>query len=93
MTKCILITLVVGMLSACVSGTPTPESYVERDGTTVFIENSQEMCTRSCNDTYARCMDSRAASDVDINGLSPLYGASAECRDALKACLTSCKRL
>ncbi|MDD3030292.1 MAG: hypothetical protein PHS57_08500 [Alphaproteobacteria bacterium] len=83
---------VVGMLEACVSGTQPTESYVDREGITVRLESNQEMCLRSCNDSYARCMDSRAASGTDINGRSRLYGASAECYDSLKACLASCKQ-
>jgi len=92
MTKRILMIFVVGMLSACVSGKKAPDSYVGLDGKTVIIENDAETCRRSCNDTYSRCMDSSFTETNDgYNGPSGVFGASAECRSNLQACLRSCK--
>lgn len=92
MTKNILMIMtVVGMLTACVSGTKTPDTYVGKDGQTTVIESDSELCARSCNESYSRCMDSRAANDSGVNGPSGVFGASAECRSALKSCLPGCK--
>ncbi len=92
MTKSILILIAVGMLSACVSGTKPPDTYVGRDGRTTIIETDAEACRRSCDGDYARCMDTSAAStDSGINGPSGMFGASADCRASLKKCLQSCR--
>jgi hypothetical protein len=92
MTKRILmIAMIMGMLVACVSGTKPPETYVGKNGTTTIIESDSESCKRSCNESYSRCMDSRAANESGVNGPSGVFGASAECRSALKSCLPGCK--
>ena len=92
MMKRILIIAVLGMLSACVSGTKPPDTYVGQDGKTTIIETDSEMCRRSCNGDYSRCMDSRAAGDNSgIIGPSGVFGASADCRTDLQHCLKGCK--
>lgn len=58
MMKSILVVLVVGILSACVSGIKPSDTYVGTDGQTTVIESDSESCTRACNDSYSRCMDS-----------------------------------
>ncbi len=92
MTKSILMIVIVGMLSACVSGKKPPETYVGRDGRTTIIENDVEMCKRSCNDDYSRCMDMSSGVNNDgIKGSASIFGASSECRASLKGCLQGCK--
>ena len=92
MMKSILIFMFVGMLVACVSGTKPSDTYIGNDGLIQVIESNSEACTRSCNDSYSRCMDSRAAGDNSgVNGPSGVFGASGQCRNALKSCLPSCK--
>jgi len=87
-----LVGTLAGILSACISGVKPPDTYTGQDGKTTIIESDREMCARSCNDTYSRCMDSRAATDNGgINGPSGVYGASAECRTDLQNCLPGCK--
>jgi hypothetical protein len=92
--------LTVMALSACVSGTKPPDTYVGKNGKTTIIESDREMCERSCNDTYSRCMESTAAeNNSGVNGpsgsgiLGPtgMFGASAECRSDLQRCLPACK--
>ena len=90
--KGILLVAIVGMLSACVSGTNPPDTYVGKDGKSTRIESDNEMCTRSCNQDYSRCMDTGAASTNDGQyGPSGVYGASADCRNSLQSCLHGCK--
>ena len=60
MLKSILVIAMVGMLAACVSGKRPPETYVGKDGKATIIESDSEMCKRSCNDDYSRCMDKSA---------------------------------
>ena len=97
MTKRILMILVVGMLSAslltaCISGVKPADTYTDRNGKTTVIESDKEMCKRSCNDDYSRCMDTSAAQDNDgIHGPSGVFGASGDCRSALQKCLPGCK--
>ncbi|MDE2029346.1 MAG: hypothetical protein KGI97_02160 [Alphaproteobacteria bacterium] len=95
MAKRILTFVMLGMLSTalsgCISGVKPPDTYVGKDGKTTIIESDREMCRRSCNDDYERCMDSTAASTN--NGLSApsgVFGASGECRSDLTDCLKSC---
>jgi hypothetical protein len=83
---------IVGLLSACVSGTKQPDSYIGKNGKTTIIESDSEMCRRSCNESYSRCMDSHAARNNEgINGPSGVLGASADCRNTLQNCLPTCK--
>ena len=92
MMKRILMITVVGMLSACVSGTHPIDTYVGQDGKTTLIESDREMCRRSCNEEYSRCMDSHAVSDNSgINGPSGVFGASGDCRKSLQNCMPNCK--
>ena len=92
MTKRILMIMVVGMLSACVSGTKPHDTYTAKDGTTTIIESDREMCQRLCNESQSRCMESSPASDKSaVNGPSGLFGASGDCRNALQSCLRDCK--
>jgi hypothetical protein len=92
-TALILMISFVGMLSACVSGHKQPDTYVSQDGKTTIIETDKEMCERSCNEDYSRCMDSSAAQDnsglVDVP--HGMFGASADCRSSLQKCLPTCK--
>ena len=82
----------VGMLGGCISGTTPPDTYVSQDGKTTIIESDREMCQRSCNEDYSRCMDSSPASDNEgINGPIGVFGASADCRTDLQKCLPGCK--
>lgn len=91
MMKRILLIAVVGMLSGCVSGKKPPDTYVGENGKTTIIESDSEMCKRSCNDDYSRCMDSSAAANNDgIHGLNGVLGASGECKGDLKKCLRGC---
>jgi hypothetical protein len=84
--------MVVGMLSACISGVKPADTYIGQDGKTQIIESDKEMCQRSCNDDYSRCMDTRAAQDNSgINGPSGVFGASGDCRSDLQKCLPTCK--
>ena len=92
MTTRILMILFVGMLSACVSGTKPTDTYVGQNGKTTKIESDQELCQRSCNADYSRCMETRAASDNGgVIGPSGVFGASGACRSALHDCLPICK--
>ena len=93
-TRLILLSLTVGMLAACISGKRPPETYTAQDGKTTIIESDAEMCKRSCNEDYDRCMDSHAAQDNSgINGPSGVFGASGDCRSDLQKCMPTCKSL
>jgi hypothetical protein len=92
MEKRILIIAIMGMLSGCVSGTTPPDTYVGKNGKTIIIESDSEMCKRSCNEDYSRCMDSQAASTNEgLDAPSGVFGASAACRNDLQKCLPTCK--
>ncbi len=93
MLKRVLMVFVVSVLSACVSGTKPTDTYVGRDGQKTLIESDAEMCKRSCNEDYSRCMDTRAAGSDNsgVRGPSGVYGASGECRNALQRCVRGCK--
>ncbi len=93
MLKRILMVLIVGVLSACVSGTKPSDAYIGKDGSKTLIESDAEMCRRSCNAEYSRCMDTRAAgTDTGgVKGPSGVFGASGDCRNALQRCIKGCK--
>jgi hypothetical protein len=92
MMKSILMILVVGMLSACVSGRKPPETYIDQSGKATVIESDAEMCKRSCNEDYSSCMDTHAASTNEGANLpSGMFGASGQCRTSLQSCLRTCK--
>ena len=83
--------IVLGMLSACASSHSASETYVDSVGNRTRIETDREQCIRSCNASDSTCMDSYAARNTGVNGPSGMFGASAECRNNLKDCLSSCK--
>ena len=82
---------VVLLLAACISGVKEPDTYTDRAGKTTLIETDRETCTRSCNQDYSRCMDIGPAEVTGANGPSGMFGASADCRKALKDCLPTCE--
>ncbi len=87
----ILMVTIVGMLAGCISGTPKQDTYTDRAGQTTVIESDRELCVHSCNDEYSRCMDTDAA-ERNPEGVAPgMFGASADCRSALRSCLPGCK--
>lgn len=91
MLKHILMIMVVGMLSGCISGKPPSDTYVDRTGKASVIESDRQQCERSCNQQYSRCGETAAArNNGGINGPS-IYGASGECRSDLSACMVGCK--
>lgn len=86
-----LMVLIVGVLAACVPGDKEPDTYTDKTGKTTIIESDQEMCTRSCNDDYTRCMETGPAEHGPKGMPSGMVGASADCRDELAKCLPACK--
>ena len=92
MAKRILMIMLVGMLAACVSGVTPPDTYVGKNGKTTIIETDREMCERSCNEDYSRCMEStEARNNNGLTSPSGIYGASGDCRSDLKHCLPTCR--
>ena len=91
--KIIPMILIVGMLSGCISGRPPADTYTDQNGKTTRIESDREMCERSCNEAYLRCMDSSAAGDNSglVDAPRGMFGASADCRNDLQKCLPPCK--
>lgn len=80
------------LLSGCISGRPKSETYTDSAGKTTIIQSDKDMCNQSCNDDYSRCMETDDARDNGgVNGPKGMFGASAECRSALKDCLPTCK--
>ena len=88
----ILMMMVVGMLTGCISGTTPTDSYTNKTGKTTLIQSDREQCTRSCNEEYSRCMDTQAARQSPVAGAPDgMFGASSDCRSALKDCLPDCR--
>ncbi len=77
-------------LGGCISGVKEPDTYTDRTGKTTVIETDREACTRSCNETYSRCMGTEPAQHSGVNGPAGMFGASADCRSDLKNCLPAC---
>lgn len=79
-------------LAACISGRPQVETTTDSNGRTTYIESDSEQCKRVCNEDNARCLDTRSANSNPVAGApSDMFGASSQCRDALKSCLRGCK--
>jgi len=92
MKRILMMIAIMGVFSGCISGTKPADTYVGQDGKVTRIESDREMCERSCNNDYSRCMDSSAANDNSgINGPSGVFGASGDCRRDLQSCLPTCK--
>jgi len=92
MRAALLMMIIVGMLAGCISGRPPKDTVTDASGKATVIESDREMCERSCNDDYSRCMETTDARDNGgVNGPSGMFGASADCRDSLSKCLPSCK--
>jgi uncharacterized protein YceK len=92
MRALLLMLVVMGLLSGCISGKPSRDTYTDKAGKTSVIESDREQCEHSCNDSYSRCMDSTdARSNGGINGPANMFGASSDCRNQLSQCLPACK--
>ncbi len=93
MKKSILVIVAMGMLTGCISGVKSPDSYTDKDGKTTLIQSDREMCERDCNQSYSRCMETTSASDNGglVGAPSGVFGASGECRSDLEKCLPPCK--
>lgn len=90
--------LMAGFLAGC-SGKPPQTTYVSPStGETTVIESNKEMCAKSCNQDYDRCMETSPAQQnipgvqSEGHGFAPgMIGASADCRRDLQDCLPRCK--
>jgi hypothetical protein len=79
-------------LTACVSGRPESTVYTSpTTGKSTVIESDREMCQKSCNDDYSRCMDSASSNTAIPGAPAGMFGISAECRKELSECLPSCR--
>lgn len=88
MKKPMFVTVLL-FLSACSfnykGDTSGSASYAPR------LEGSDaQACMNSCNNSYARCMDS-AAAGRSIDEKPSILGASGGCESSLKSCLPSCR--
>lgn len=84
--------LLLATLAGCVSGVPKTDTYTGSDGVVTSVATDREICERSCNADYNRCVDSGAAHrSISGNAPSELFGAKADCRADLKRCLPRCK--
>ena len=89
--KLVLAACVSLTLAGCVSGVKPADTYTDKSGKTTVILSDEEMCKRSCNEDYGRCMDTDAASSNEgIDAPPGMFGASADCRNSLKSCLKPC---
>lgn len=92
MKKLVFLFVVLVALAGCSSGRTKTDTYTSSTGAVTVIESDREACINSCNSEYSRCGDSDAArrgAGGDIP--SDMFGAKAECKDALKDCLPRCK--
>jgi hypothetical protein len=95
----ILLLMAAGSLAGCISGKPPLDTYTSpATGETTVIESNVEMCQRSCNDDYTRCMEgSLTAEDLPgvpqaTPGVRPgVMGVSGDCTHELRDCLPRCK--
>lgn len=88
----ILMIALVSMLAACASSVSKTDTYTDHNGNTTVIESDHGLCVHSCNDDYGRCMDvDSTVKSGGVNAPAGMFGASADCHDALKDCLTTCK--
>jgi hypothetical protein len=88
----ILIIVLMGMLAGCASSASKTDTYTDRNGDKIPIGSDRELCTRSCNDEDARCMDTDVSiRNGGVNEPTGMFGASADCRETLSNCLKECK--
>ncbi|MDX2027807.1 MAG: hypothetical protein SFW62_04160 [Alphaproteobacteria bacterium] len=91
LSRLLLLVFTIATLNGCISGVREPDAYVSPvSGEKTLIENNREMCTRSCNQDYSRCMDTGSAQGSGVIGPSGMFGASADCRRDLRGCLSDC---
>ena len=92
MLKLLPLIMILGMLSACISGVPKQDTYTSSSGQITIIQSDREACVQSCNDEYSRCMEEdEGHNNGGVNGPPGMFGASADCHNSLKDCLPSCK--
>ena len=90
--KALFLFALVVSVSACSGASRRSESYTSPSGGTMLLDNDREACVRSCDSEYDRCNSTRAAeSKVGRGSMTGIFGAQADCKDDMKACLSRCK--
>ncbi len=90
--RVLFLCLLIGTVAACTPAPGTTQTYTTNTGKVLYLENDQESCTRSCNASYDRCGESRAASSqVGRGQFTGVFGGEADCRETLRSCLKMCK--
>jgi len=80
------------VLVGCTAAPKRTDSYVSSSGAVTMIENDKESCMHSCNAEFDRCGDTTAAqTQVGRGQLTGVFGAQADCKDDMRACLARCK--
>lgn len=89
--KVLFVVMFLPVFSGCISGVPPTDSYTDHSGKTTVFQTDAELCVQSCNDDYDRCMDSEDVEKSGVNGPAGMFGASANCHNTLRSCLSTCR--
>ena len=92
LVKALSLCLLLCAVSACSGASKKPETYVNDAGAVTVLDNDRESCTRSCNADFDRCSGTSAAeSKVGRGQMTGIFGAQADCKADMKACLSRCR--
>ncbi|MDD2325297.1 MAG: hypothetical protein PHW63_04750 [Alphaproteobacteria bacterium] len=90
--KALSLCLMLVALTACSGASKKADTYTNDAGAVTILDNDREACTRSCNAEFDRCSGTAAAeSRVGRGQMTGIFGAQADCKDDMKACLSRCR--
>jgi len=90
--KALSLCVLILSVAACSGAAKKSDTYVSSAGAVTILDNDREACTRSCNAEFDRCSSTGAAEQqVGRGQMTGVFGAQADCKDDMKACLNRCK--
>lgn len=92
LVKALSLCLLIVALAACSGASKKSYRYTSESGAVTVLDTDRESCTRSCNADFDRCSSTSAAeSKVGRGSMTGVFGAQADCKNEIKACLSRCK--
>jgi hypothetical protein len=90
--KALFLCALLTATAACTAAPKKIDTYTSGSGAVMTLENDAESCKRSCDNDFDRCSDTSAAqAQVGRGQMTGVFGAGADCKDDMKACLARCK--
>lgn len=90
--KALSVCVLLLAVAACSGASKRQTTYTNDAGAVTLLESDAESCKRTCNADFDRCTSTSAAEGpVGKGQFTGVFGAQADCKDDMRACLKRCK--